>query len=114
LKKKAASLTLIALIIILVFSVQALADTTIDIGAGLDDVSKEALANKIKDILVTIGYFAGIIAVGSLIFSGFKLATAGNENKRAEAKSQIMWTLGGVVLVGMALMIVGFVASLLS
>jgi hypothetical protein len=42
------------------------------------------------------------------------LVTAGDEQKRAQAKTHIMWTLGGVVLVGLALMIVGGVISLIA
>ena len=35
-----------------------------------------------------------------------------NEQKRAEVKTHIIWTLGAVVLVALAMMIVGYVISL--
>jgi uncharacterized membrane protein len=94
-------------IMLLTFCGVAVADELVPIDAGLATVDKTALATKIKDIFVGIGYFVGVVAVGSLIFNGFRLVAAGDEQKRAQAKTHIMWTLGGVVLVGLALMIVG-------
>jgi len=100
-------------IILLSFCGPAIASEVVPIDAGLGSVDKTALATKLKDIFVGIGYFVGVVAVGSLIFNGFRLVLAGDEQKRAQAKTHIMWTLGGVVLVGLALMIVGAVISLI-
>lgn len=87
-------------------------DNLVDVNVGLNTADKTQLANKLKDIFQGIGYFIGIIAVGVLIFNGFRLATATNEQKRAEVKTHIIWTLGAVVLVALAMMIVGYVISL--
>jgi hypothetical protein len=84
----------------------------VEVNAGLNTTDKTVLADKLQDIFKGIGYFIGIIAVGVLIFNGFRLATASNEQKRAEVKTHIIWTLGAVVLVALALMIVGYVISL--
>lgn len=84
----------------------------VEVNVGLNTADKTQLANKLKDIFQGIGYFIGIIAVGVLIFNGFRLATATNEQKRAEVKTHIIWTLGAVVLVALAMMIVGYVISL--
>lgn len=91
----------------------AIADGDIvKVDAGLNTTDKQVLADKLQDIFKGIGYFIGVIAVGVLIFNGFRLATATNEQKRAEVKTHIVWTLGAVVLVALALMIVGYVISL--
>lgn len=84
----------------------------VEVNVGLNTADKTQLADKLKDIFQGIGYFIGIIAVGVLIFNGFRLATATNEQKRAEVKTHIIWTLGAVVLVALAMMIVGYVISL--
>ena len=84
----------------------------VEVNAGLNTTDKTVLANKLQDIFKGIGYFIGVIAVGVLIFNGFRLATATNEQKRAEVKTHIIWTLGAVVLVALAMMIVGYVISL--
>ena len=84
----------------------------VEVDAGLNTTDKQVLADKLQDIFRGIGYFIGVIAVGVLIFNGFRLATATNEQRRAEVKTHIVWTLGAVVLVALALMIVGYVISL--
>lgn len=110
---------IIAILIMCAFAVPVIADdekatdvNIIDVGSGLAAVEQDALATKILDIFTGIGYFIGVIAVGALIYCAFQLAT-GDERKRAEAKTHILWTLGAVVLVGLALLIVGFVINLL-
>jgi len=106
----------VALMLIMLFAFcgAAVASEMVPIDAGLSSVDKATLANKIKDIFLGIGYFIGVVAVGSLIFNGFRLVTAVDEQRRAQAKTHIIWTLGGVVLVGLALMIVGGVISLIA
>lgn len=94
-------------------AITAYAEGTIDVGSGLAAVEQDALAQKILDIFTGIGYFIGVVAVGSLIFNAFQLAT-GDERKRADAKTHVLWTLGAIVLVGLALLIVGFVVGLLA
>lgn len=84
----------------------------VDIDAGLNPTDQKQLADKLQSIFKGIGYFIGVVAVGVLIFNGFRLATATNEQKRAEVKTHIMWTLGAVALVALSLMIVGFVIAL--
>lgn len=105
---------LTTLLIIGVYATVALADpgNMVEVDAGLTTTDKTELANKLQEIFKGIGYFIGVIAVGALIFNGFRLATATNEQIRAEVKTHIMWTLGAVVLVALALMIVGYVIGL--
>lgn len=111
--EKTIKLLILISLILCIFAFPVIAES-IPVDSGLsDNVDKDALAMTIKDIFITIGYFIGVVAVGSLIFNGFKIATAGNEAKRAEAKTHIFWTLGAVVLVGLAIMIVSFVAGLI-
>lgn len=88
------------------------ADDIVKVDAGLNTTDKTVLANKLQDIFKGIGYFIGVVAVGVLIFNGFRLAATTNEQRRAEIKSHIVWTLGAVVLVALALMIVGYVIGL--
>ncbi len=110
---KKAKLLLMVLFILCIFTMPALAEgNVIDVGSGLAAVEQNQLAEKVLDIVTGIGYFIGVVAVGALIYSAFQLAT-GDERKRAEAKTHIFWTLVAVVLVGMALMLVGFVAGLI-
>jgi len=88
------------------------AGNIVKVDAGLNTTDKTVLANKLQDIFKGIGYFIGVVAVGVLIFNGFRLASTTNEQRRAEIKSHIVWTLGAVVLVALALMIVGYVIGL--
>jgi len=88
------------------------AGNIVKVDAGLNTTDKTILANKLQDIFKGIGYFIGVVAVGVLIFNGFRLASTTNEQRRAEVKSHIVWTLGAVVLVALALMIVGYVIGL--
>lgn len=119
--KKRKRIVILALLIMCVFAMPVLADedntagtsNIIDVGSGLGEVEADALADKILDIFTGIGYFIGVVAVGSLIYNAFRLAT-GDEKKRADAKGHILWTLGAVLLVGAALLIVGFVVGLLT
>lgn len=61
--------------------------------------SIEALVKVILDVVVKIG---AIVVVFMLIFTGFKFVTAqGNEQKISEAKTALVWTVvGALVLLG--------------
>lgn len=112
---KKRKIIVLTLLMVCMFTMPVLADDPtgmIDVGSGLGEVEKDALAEKILDIITSIGYFIGVVAVGALVYNAFRLAT-GDEKKRADAKSHIFYTLGAVILVGMALLIVGWVAGLL-
>jgi peptidoglycan biosynthesis protein MviN/MurJ (putative lipid II flippase) len=103
----------IAILVLCCFCAVALADGDIvAVDAGLQTTDKDALADKLKDIFTGIGWFIGIVAVGALILCGFRLTMAKNEQKREEIKDHIKWVLAAVVLVALAMMIVGYVVSL--
>ncbi|MDN5375150.1 MAG: hypothetical protein PWQ39_190 [Thermacetogenium sp.] len=85
----------------------------LDIRTGLGDAGDKAqLAEKIRFIGLNVGSFIGVIAVCAMIFCAFRLATARDERGRADAISHMMWAIGAVIIVGLALAIVGFVANL--
>lgn len=86
----------------------------IKVNAGLSSQSETELGTAIKDIVVKIGSLIGAIAICALIFNGFRLGTASNEQKRAEALNGIKWALIAVIIVGLAVMSVSFVASIVS
>lgn len=83
-----------------------------DISTGLDSVDSSTLADKIISIATGAGAIAGAIAVCMLIYAGIRMATATNEQGQAQAKGQIVQVLLGLGIVGLAVMIVGFVAYL--
>lgn len=83
-----------------------------DITTGLSGVEASTVAEKVIGIATGIGAIAGAVAVGMLIYSGIRLATASNEQGQAQAKGQIFQVLLGLGVVGLAVMIVGFVAYL--
>lgn len=107
-------LFLIVLVLIVGWSTVALADTNmVAVDAGLQSTDKTVLANKIKDIILGIAYFVGVIAVAAMVFNGLKIANPlTDEQGRDKAKTNIGWALGAVVIVALALMIVGYVVSL--
>jgi len=92
----------------------ALADNIPDITTGLPtDVQAKTLADKIVAIATGVGALAGAIAVVALIYAGFVLTTATDERRKAEAKDLLKNIFVGLALVGLAVMIVGFVAKLI-
>lgn len=108
--KKAVTATLF----FLMYTLPALAVDPPDIGTGLaQDVSGQVLADKILGISVAVGALVGAVCVAVLIYNGFKMTTATNEQKRAEAKDHIMYAFGGVAIVALALTIVGFVINVI-
>lgn len=59
-------------------------------------------------------YIVGIVAVISIIYSGYLYMTArDNEGQLKKAKSTIIWTLAGVALALLATLIVGVVINLI-
>jgi amino acid transporter len=85
----------------------------VDITAGLGQVDNATLAEKIIGIATGIGAIAGAIAVAALVYVGFRMATAVDERARAEAKEHMMQILIGLGVIGLAVMIVGFIAYLI-
>lgn len=76
-------------------------------GDGQDD-----LIGWIRAILMFIVGLAGLIAVAILIFNGIKYMTAsGDEQKIQSATSGITWAVIGLVVVGIAWLIVNFVIN---
>lgn len=96
----------------LTITVPAYAASDPDIATGLNSVDGSTLAEKIISIATGAGALIGAVAVGAMIFTGFKLATSTTEQKRAESLTHLMWSLGAVGIVGLSLVIVGFVAKL--
>lgn len=99
-------------IITFAFVVPAFAVEPPNIVVGLDQISAEALANKILKIALGVGALSGVIAAAVLIYLGFKLKT-GTEKTRSETKDHIVWVFAGMGLVGFAVVIVGFAAYLI-
>ena len=93
--------------------VAAFAAENPDITTGLDDVSNTTVANKIIKIATGGGAVAGAVAVVMLICAGIKLSTSANEKGQAEAKGMMVNVLIGLGVVGLAVMIVGFIAYLI-
>ncbi|NYE57131.1 pilin [Carboxydothermus ferrireducens] len=86
--------------------------TNPDITKGLDTAVNEAtLANKIVSISTKVGALIGAVAVGAFILGAFQVATAANEEARAQGKQKMMWALAGVAAVGLAVVIVSFWAN---
>lgn len=111
--KKIIKLLPLVTLFLLTIALPVMADP-VSVNAGLGTtVDQDALATVIKDMAVKVGSLIGVVAIGALIFNGFRLGTASNEQKRAEALGSIKWSLLAVVLVGLAVMLVSFVASLL-
>jgi len=108
--KKSKLIFVLSLLLVMTFALPVVAEV-VQVDAGLNSVDQNALANTVKNILMKIGYFIGIAAVGALIFSAYRM-TIGNEKQREEAKTHVLWSLGAVVLVAMSIMVVGFVANL--
>ena len=81
-----------------------------DITTGLTNVKASDLATKIINIATGIGAVAGAIAVAALIYVGFRMATATDERTRAEAKAHMMQILIGLGIIGLAVMVVAFIA----
>lgn len=105
---------ILAILIIGFFACPALADP-IDVNAGIGSVTDQnQLGETIKNIITKIGSLIGVVAVCALIFNGFKLSMASDERKREDALSGIKWALIAVVIVGLAVMGVSFIASLVS
>lgn len=91
------------------------ADGELNIAEGIGTtVDKSQLATKIKTIGLGIGSLIGVVAVCAMIFCAFRLATSKDERGRADAISHLMWAIGAVVIVGLAMAIVGFVANLVT
>jgi len=116
--KKPAFQTFILIALMLIFyvvPVMAEGGETIPVDSGvLGGTDKTALSNTLKNIIMGVGYFIGIVAVGALVYNGFKIAISTNEQKRMEAKTHLFWALGGVVLVALSFMLVDVVVNLVA
>lgn len=116
--KKPAFQTFILIALMLIFyvvPVMATGGETIPVDSGvLGGTDKTALSNTLKNIIMGVGYFIGIIAVGALVYNGFKIAISTNEQRRMEAKTHLFWALGGVVLVALSFMLVDVVVNLVA
>lgn len=116
--KKPAFQTFILIALMLIFyvvPVMATGGETIPVDSGvLGGTDKTALSNTLKNIIMGVGYFIGIVAVGALVYNGFKIAISTNEQKRMEAKTHLFWALGGVVLVALSFMLVDVVVNLVA
>lgn len=113
-KNKKKSIFILAIMLICLMAVPAFATgTSIKVDAGIGtETDQEQLGETIKGIITKVGSLIGVMAVCALIFNGFKLGMASDERKREEALSGIKWALIAVVIVGLAVMGVSFIASL--
>ena len=80
--------------------------------SNLTDTS--LLARGLKDLCLWVAGFGGAVAVLSIVFMGLKLILARDEKARAEAQEGIEKALLGVMILGLCLVIAGFLAHLLS
>ena len=85
---------------------------TVDVTAGLSNVSSADLAGKIIKIATGFGTLAGAVAALALIYLGFKLKIS-TEQQRAETKQHIVYVFMGLGLVAFAVLIAGFTANLM-
>lgn len=94
-------------------------------GAGLNEVKQVASQNKLsearsaKDILQTIVKWLlsliGTLAVISLLYGGFLYITSqGDESKAERAKTIILYSIIGLVVIGLSAIIVNVVISVTS
>ncbi|MFX4261175.1 hypothetical protein ACOBQJ_03125 [Pelotomaculum propionicicum] len=97
----------------LIFPVMAFAAEN-GINAGLETVDSEALGSKIVGIATGFGALIGAVAVGMLVYSGFRLATATTEQAKAEAKGHFIQVIIGVAVAGLAVTLVGFICQTIS
>lgn len=93
-------------------SVSAFAAENVDITAGLTEVSSNDVAKKIIYVAVGGAAISGSVAVGMLIYLGYRLKTA-TEQKRAEVFEHIKYVFIGLAVVSLAVVTVGFYAFLL-
>lgn len=98
----------------LIFPVVAFAAGEEGISAGLEDVDGGTLAEKIISIATGIGALAGAVGVVMLIYVGYRMVTATNEQGRADAKGHFVQIMIGLGVIGLAVMMVGFVCSLIT
>lgn len=111
--KNKINILLNTIFIIFIFPAVAFAAENPDISTGLENVDKNALADKIINIATGAGALAGAVAVVMLVYVGYRMVTATNENGRAEAKGHFVQVLLGLGVVGLSIMLVGFVCSLI-
>ncbi|MEN6487554.1 MAG: hypothetical protein ABFD66_01520 [Smithella sp.] len=104
---------IVSLVPIMILALTSLAfGEKIDVSSGLTG-TRDALGTGIQDILKGIAFFAGIVGVGALMFCGFKFMTATDDRDRFQAKAHAFWILGGIALISLSAMIVGYITSLI-
>ena len=84
-------------------------------GGALAGVGIEELAEGFKKIGLWVASFGGAVSVLALVLLGYRLATAGGGDKKvAEIKEGMGKVFIGLLILGLSLMIAGFLASLLN
>lgn len=83
--------------------------------AGISEKTADEVAKKVVDITkeITVPLGSAIIFI-SIVVVAFKIiATANKPEERAKAMGSIPYILGGGVLLGLALMLAGFIIGLM-
>lgn len=76
---------------------------------GIPTLSADGL---VKNILNAVYYAAGIVAVGMIVFSGYKyVLSSGNPDKIKKAKDTLLYAVIGIIVVLIAFVITNFVIS---
>lgn len=102
--------TVAALISLIAFAPAALAFTTVPSIGGLPG-GKDLVGNIIK-IVTTLLTLAGIIAAIYLIIAGIRYITStGDEEQATKARQSIIYTVIGIIVIILAVVITNFVSS---
>ena len=82
-----------------------------DSGTNCDDAAVDStISNLISTIVDIFSWVIGVVAVIMVIYGGFKYVTAAGESSKVKsAKDTILYALIGLVIVGLAQVIVRFV-----
>jgi ABC-type Fe3+ transport system permease subunit len=88
------------------------ASNTIKQGADSENVNGPSVDSTISFAINTLSWVVGIASVIMIIYGGFKYVTsAGDANKASSAKNTIIYALIGVVVAGMAQVILRVVIN---
>ncbi|MDO4712983.1 MAG: hypothetical protein Q4B05_03735 [Candidatus Saccharibacteria bacterium] len=72
--------------------------------------SKQGVTSELATILNTIYLIAGAIAVLMVVIAGINYTTSGGDaNKLTKAKNTIIYSVAGLVVIGMAFVITNFI-----
>lgn len=96
-------------------NLKELAATAADIKDKLPSTASTSAGGDqlLKDIINTVFYFIGILAVIMIIYGGIQyVSSAGDAGKVAKAKNIIIWSVAGLVVAIFAIVIINFVIGI--